>query len=234
MPGATAGGQRSPGPTGQVAARSTAAHSDSNRLRVRPTTTTRSAATVPGRPPSPRTACRRGALPGARSAADRVVGARRSQVVAADALDRQDPPSCASSAARACGPRAHRRPTRAVPGPGQVQRRAAAGQRPAGRGSAGPAGSAYSTRAGGAHREAGHEWSPPGVGQRGDDGEPGPQLVQLMNAVPVPPVGRVAQFGDAVGADGDIGQEARVREPPRCGERGGDDETGAAAQGSPW
>ncbi len=56
-----------------------------------------------------------------------------------------------------------------------------------------------------AHGEAGHRRGGAIVGQRADDGEPGPAVGAVDERVPVAPVGRVAQFGRAVRAHRDVG-----------------------------
>ena len=81
-------------------------------------------------------------------------------------------------------------------------------------------------RAVGAHREAGHGGAGAVVGQRGDDGEARAAVGAVDEGVPVAPVGRVALFGGAFGAHGDVGggERAAAVGPRRVRDR----EAGAA------
>ena len=72
------------------------------------------------------------------------------------------------------------------------------------RGSGGRPGSAYSRRTGRAHREAGHRRGRPVVREPGDDRVARAAVGAGDERVPVAPVARVAQVGQAVVADGDV------------------------------
>ncbi len=81
----------------------------------------------------------------------------------------------------------------------------------------------------GAHGEAGHGGVRAVVGQPGDDGEPGPAVGAGDEGVPVAPVGRVRQFGEAVGAGGHVRGDERPGGAAAA--RGDDREAGAARDG---
>ena len=72
------------------------------------------------------------------------------------------------------------------------------------------AGSAYSRRARGAHREAGHRGRRPVVGEPGRDRVARAAVGTGDERVPVAAVGRVAQVGQAVVADGHVGGDERA------------------------
>ena len=143
----------------------------------------------------------------------RLVGGVAGEVVAADALDRDD----AAGARASAGPReggsspmrrARRvppaRPTSSSAGPQSWQAMVCAWKRRS-------AGSRYSPRAA-AHRPSRPWWSAPVVGQRGHHGEPGTAGRTRDERVPVPAVGGVGQLGQALVAGGDVGRGGHRRQ----------------------
>ena len=78
-------------------------------------------------------------------------------------------------------------------------------------------GSWYSAGAPRAHRELAPSWSRPVVGQVGDDGVARPAVGAGDERVPVPAVGRVAHFAQAVLADRDVRRDAGCASRRRCG-----------------
>ena len=155
-----------------------------------------------------------------------LVGRVAGQVVAAEALDRDD---------RALGEQAPRRDHRVetdqvvAAAAGQPQRRPAVvtGHRLGVEAAVGRVG--VLGRAPLAQRQLGHRRVRPVVGQRDHDREARAAVRAADERVPVAAVGRVGQLGQAVVAGGDIGRDEGA---PRLGGRaGGDGEFGAAAHG---
>ncbi|CAM5687589.1 hypothetical protein SAFG77S_04908 [Streptomyces afghaniensis] len=135
------------------------------------------------------------------------VGRVARQVVAAEALDGDDPPGGQQCTCRHQGVGVPRRADIAAGGGHQAQPRTAAG---AGHGlgvEAAVEGIAVLPGAVGAHREAGHGGDRPVVRHARGDGEAGPAVGAGDERVPVPAAGRIGQVPQTVRAGRRVGRE---------------------------